>query len=243
MSMMKNALKQLWTETFGDDGWIDSYFGTAWAPDRTEFLERDGEMAAALTWMDASCQGRKLAYVYAVATRPAFQGRGLCRELMNKTHDCLASLGYAGAVLVPAGEGLRRMYAGMGYVDFGGIREITVKAAAPVPVRKISPEEYAHRRRELLPDGGIIQENGAIHYLTESASLYAGDGFLLAASQEGSSLHGVELLGNPECAGGILASLGYETGTFRIPGEEPFAMFCPFTPDSWRPGYFGLAFE
>lgn len=241
--MTKNALKQIWTETFGDDGWIDSYFRTAWALDRTEFLEREGEVAAALTWMDLSCQGRKLAYIYAVATRPAFQGRGLCRELMHRTHARLASLDYAGAVLVPAGEGLRRMYAGMGYENFGGIREITAKATEPVSVRKISPEEYTLRRRELLPDGGIIQENGAINYLAEGASLYAGEGFLLAASPEGDSLHGLELLGNSERAGGILAALGYETGTFRIPGEEPFAMFCPFTADSWRPGYFGLAFE
>ena len=241
--MTKNALKQLWTETFGDDGWIDSYFRTAWAMERTEFLEREGETAATLSWMDLSCQGRKLAYVYAVATRPTFQGRGLCRELMNRTHDHLASLGYAGVVLVPAGEGLRRMYAGMGYENFGGIREITAKAAEPVAVREISPEEYALHRRELLPDGGIVQENGAIRYLAESTSLYAGEDFLLAASLEGNSLHGVELLGNPECADGILSALGCETGTFRIPGEEPFAMFCPFTQDSWQPGYFGLAFE
>ena len=241
--MTKNALKQLWTETFGDDGWIGSYFRTAWSLERTESLEREGETAAALTWMDVFCQGRKLAYVYAVATRPAFQGQGLCRELMNRTHAHLASLGYAGAVLGPAGEGLRRMYVGMGYENFGGIREISAKAAAPVPVRKISPEEYAHRRRELLPDGGIIQENGAVRYLAGSASLYAGDNFLLAASPEGDSLHGLELLGNSRCASGILAALGYEAGTFRIPGEEPFAMFCPLTADPWRPGYFGLAFE
>ena len=241
--MTKNALKQLWTETFGDDGWIDSYFRTAWSLERTEALEREGETAAALTWMDVSCQGRKLAYVYAVATGPAFQGRGLCRELMHKTHARLASLGYAGAVLVPAGDGLRRMYAGMGYENFGGIREFTANAAEPVAVREISPEEYALHRRELLPDGGIIQENGAERYLAESASLYAGEDFLLAASREESSLHGLELLGNSECAGGIVAALGYETGTFRTPGEEPFAMFCPFTAEPWRPGYFGLAFE
>ena len=44
-------------------------------------------------------------------------------------------------------------------------------------------------------------------------------------------------------APGILAALGRERGTFRSPGDKPFAMYHSLTGESWMPGYFGLAFE
>lgn len=241
--MEKNALKALWTIAFGDDGWIDSYFRTAWDSRHAAGLSRQGQLAAALTWMDVSCQGRKLAYLYAIATHPDFRQQGLCRELMSRTHETLAEQGYAGTVLVPAGDDLRKMYAGMGYTNFGGMEEISVSAEKPVVLREITPEEYTRLRWEALPAGGIVQEAGAIAYLAETASLYAGADFLLAAVPEGDCLRGVELLGNVQRAVGIPGALGCGSGVFRIPGETPYAMFRPLTKDTWIPGYFGLAFE
>ena len=234
------ALRTLWIECFGNaEGWIDSLFATAFDSDHVCGLNRQGRLAAALCWMDVSCQGRKLAYLYAIATAAEFRRQGLCRELMGLAHERLWEQSYAGAILVPADAGLGRMYGKMNYVNFGGIREITARAGKPCSIRQISPEEYAAARREYLPAGGVVQENGAIAYLAVGAKLYAGADFLLAMSGD----FGVELLGNTGAASGIVGALGLQEGTFRTPGDRPFAMFRPLTRDGWTPGYFGLAFE
>ena len=238
--METSALRTLWTTCFdNEDGWIDSFFATAFDPNHVRTLNRQGRLAAALCWMDVSCQGRKLAYLYAIATAPDFRRQGLCRELMGLTHEKLSEQGYAGTILVPADAGLRRMYGEIDYVNFGGIREITARAGSPCSMRRLSPEEYAAARRGCLPRGGVVQEHGAIAYLAAGAELYAGEDFLLAMSGN----LGLELLGNSEAAPGILGALGLTDGRFRILGEEPFAMYRSMTKDEWTPGYFGLAFE
>lgn len=242
--METGALRTLWTECFGnEDDWIDIFLRTAFDPSRVCALTRQGRLAAALSWMDAACEGRKLAYLYAIGTRPDVRGQGLCRELMGLAHEQLAGQGYVGCILVPADAGLRRMYEKLGYVNFGGMRDISARAEQAIPLRQLTPEEYASLRRAYLPKGGVVQEAGAIEYLAADAKLYAGQDFLLAASPEGEKLFGQELLGDAAKAGGILGTLGYEQGTFRAPGDRPFAMFHPLTGDGWTPGYFGLAFE
>lgn len=238
--METDALRTLWTECFGnEENWIDVFFQTAFDPTHVCCLTRRGQLAAALCWMDTYCQGRPLAYLYAIATAPAHRRQGLCRELMGKAHDHLARQGYAGAILVPGDEGLRQMYGKMNYVNFGGIRRFSAKAGEPIPIRRLSPEEYTALRREYLPAGGVIQENGAMEFLASWAELYAGADFLLAMAGD----FGLELLGNAHGAPGILGALGLERGSFWTPGEEPFAMFRSLTGEDWQPGYFGLAFE
>lgn len=238
--METDALRTLWTECFGnEENWIDVFFQTAFDPTHVCCLTRRGQLAAALCWMDTYCQGRPLAYLYAIATAPAHRRQGLCRELMGKAHDLLVQQGYAGAILVPGDEGLRQMYGKMNYVNFGGIRRFCAEAGEPIPIRRLSPEEYTALRREYLPAGGVIQENGAMEFLASAAELYVGADFLLAMAGD----VGLELLGNAHGAPGILGALGLERGSFRTPGEEPFAMFRSLTGEDWQPGYFGLAFE
>ena len=238
--METDALKTLWTECFGnEENWIDAFFQTAFDPTHVCCLNRQGSLAAGLCWMDTFCDGRPLAYLYAIATDPEHRHQGLCRELMGKTHDLLARQGYAGTVLVPGDEGLRQMYGKMNYVNFGGIRRFSAKAGEPIPIRQLSPVEYGALRREYLPVGGVVQENGAMEFLASWAELYAGADFLLAMAGD----FGLELLGNADAAPGILGALGLERGSFRVPGEEPFAMFRSLSEDDWQPGYFGLAFE
>lgn len=238
-------LRQLWQQAFGDtDDFLDSFYGTAYAPDRCLCILLEDRPAAALYWLDCTLQEHKLAYIYAVVTDPAYRGRGLCRALMESTHDLLRCRGYAGAVLVPQQEGLRAMYAGMGYRNCGGLQEIACAAGKdPIAVQAIGPAEFAALRRTLLPPHSVLQEGHSLDFLARQLQFYRGPGFLLAAFAENGILQGMELLGDPSAAPAITAALGCREGRFRIPGESPFAMFHPLAEDCNAPDYFGFAFD
>lgn len=240
------SLRQLWKAAFGDsDNFLDGFFAHAFSLRRCRCAKVNGALAAALYWFDVSCRELPMAYLYAVATAPEFRGRGICRELMADTHDLLGARGYAGVLLVPETEALCRMYDKLGYRPCGTLAEFDCTAdGEPVSVRALAPEDYGRLRRELLPPGGVVQEGENLRFLAHSACLYAGPGFLLAASSGESGLTGIELLGDPAAAPGILAGLNVPRGHFRTPGgEHPFAMFLPLEKGIVPPDYFGLAFD
>ncbi len=232
-------LRQLWQEAFGDtDAFLDIFYETAYAPERCMCVTVDGAVAAAAYWF--SCG--QYAYIYAVATAKQHQGKGLCHALMGKIHADLLQQGFSGAILVPGDEGLRRFYGGMGYENFGGIRNFSQEAGAPVALRKLNATEFATLRRQYLPAGGVVQEGENLAFLSQWAEFYAGNDFLLTATRDGDTLRGLELLGNANAASGILAALGAKRGHFRAPGSEPFAMCRPLTQEN-PPTYFGFAFD
>lgn len=232
-------LRQLWQEAFGDtDAFLDTFFETAFDPQRCLCITASTTIAAAAYWF--SCG--QYAYIYAVATAKRHRGKGLCHALMARIHDLLAAQGYAGCIVVPGEESLRRFYGGMGYANFGGIREFSCTAGAPQPIRRIDTPEFAALRRQFLPPGGVTQEGENLAFLSRWAEFYAGADFLLAATREGETLRGLELLGNSAATPGILATLGAERGIFRTPGSMPFAM-CKSLGDKAPPTHFGFAFD
>ena len=240
------ALRQLWQEAFGDDDeFLDKFFDFGYSPDRCRFIPDGDNVAAALYWFDVSCQGQKMAYIYGVATGNAYRNRGLCRRLMEETRAALADSGYAGILLVPQNPGVIRMYEKMGYTPCTQLREFRATAQTPAaPLRKISREEYALRRRALLPDGGVIQEGANLDFLESYAAFYGGENFVAAIAMEGGKLHCPEILGDASLAPGILEALGCGEGTFRCPGQgTAFAMYLPLTHGCPRPGHFGHAFD
>ena len=167
---------------------------------------------------------------------------------MADTHTHLASLGYMGAILVPGSEALFGFYSRMGYASCTRIHEfICVTSDETVRLTQISPAEYASLRRQLLPEGGVIQEKENLDFLITQAALYKGEDFILAARQENSTLICPEILGNTAAAPMITKTLGCKSGKFRTPpntaeNSRPFAMYLPFT-DEKAPSYFGLAFD
>ena len=238
-------LLQLWKEVFGEyDGFWELFRNIAFLPDHCRCITENGQVIAGLYWFDCRCGKDKIAYIYAVVTDPAHRGRGLCRALMESTHDLLRCRGYAGAVLVPQQEGLRAMYAGMGYRNCGGLQEITCAAGEdPIAVQAIGPAEFAALRRTLLPPHSVLQEGHSLDFLARQLQFYRGSGFLLAAFAENGILQGMELLGDPSAAPAITAALGCREGRFRIPGDRPFAMFHPLAEGCNAPDYFGFAFD
>lgn len=242
-------LRRLWKEAFGDtEEFLDDFWRTAFDVKRCRCVVTDGQVTAALYWFDCMCMEKSIAYVYAVATAEAYRGRGISHALMEDTHRHLAKLGYEGAVLVPGSEELFYFYEGMGYRVCSTVHEFSCNAAAKgeeVSLRSIDKTEYARLRRQMMPVGGVVQENENLEFLETQAQLYTGSGFLLAARKEAGQLIGVELLGDETKAPGIVKVLGCARGTFRTPGEgRPFAVYLPFERSAFfKPAYFGLAFD
>lgn len=236
----------LWKETFGEwNGFWETFLETAFSPTRCLCLREGEAITAALTWLDCSCGGRKLAYIYAVVTHPAHRGKGLCRTLLANTHALLKARGYAAALLVPAESGLRAMYEKLGYHTCTFVREFSCGAAgSAVSLRAIGPEEFAALRRDFLCRDGVVQEAENLPFLASQFRFFAGEDFLLTAYLEEGKLISPELLGNTAAAPGILRALEAASGTFRCPGREiPFAMLHPLGEDAVSPAYFGFAFD
>lgn len=233
-------LRLLWQEAFGDsDEALDAFFQTAFDPARCLCAWEGAELAAAAYWF--SCG--EYAYIYAVATAKAHRGKGLCHALMNSIHHLLTAQGYEGAMVVPGEESLRQFYAGMGYENFGGIREFSCQAGLEAAtLTEIDTETFAALRRQYLPQGGVIQEGENLAYLARFVRFYAGKDFLLTATETEEGLFGMELLGNAEAAPGILTALGQKTGIFRTQGEVPWGMHKPLG-DKNSPTYLGFAFD
>ena len=239
-----SQLRGLWQEAFHDDGaFLDGFFDDVFSPDRCRCISVDGQVAAALYWLDCRAYDRPVAYLYAVATAKRHRGKGLCRALMEDTHLLLKELGYAGCLLVPE-DHLVGMYENFGYHFCSAIREFSCRAGEdPISLRKLTPEEYAAARRQYLPEGGVVQEGENLLFLQKMTDFYAGEELLFCASVTDGECFCPELLGNAAAAPAVLCALGAEKGRFRAPGEgKDFAMFhalSGLTP----PTYFGLAFD
>lgn len=240
------ALRALWKEAFGDtDAWLDTFFSTAFSPTRSRVLTEEGSVAAALYWFDCEAHGAPVAYLYAIATAKAMRGKGLCRALMENTHQYLRSLGYASAVLVPAEHSLFDFYGKMGYRPFSPVKRLTVKPSGdPVAIRRLTQEEYASRRRALLPTGGVVQEKESLAFLSTQAALCAAADALFTARMENGVLYVSELLGSVAIAPRLTRTFGAKEGHFRTCGEgDMLAMYYPLLEDAPAPTYFGLPFD
>ena len=230
---------------WGHGCFFERFFAAGFSEDRCHYIAENGAIVSALYWFDCELEGQKLAYIYAVATDEAHRGKGLARRLMTQTHALLKEQGYAGAILVPAGQVLFGMYEKMGYRTVTTVSKIAVQQGrVPARLTQIDGVAFAKLRKQYLPKNGVVQEGASLSYLQTYCKFYKGADFLLVASEENGALRGQELLGNIAAAPGILRSLGYEIGTFRTPGsDQNFAMFLPLTANCPVPGYFALALD
>ena len=239
-------LRALWKEAFGDgDEFIDTFMSVAYSPQRCRCVSVDGNVAAALYWFDCSCEGQRIAYLYAIATAKAYRGRGFCKALMENTHAHLRALGYSGAVLVPASKGLFDFYGRMGYSVCSYAQELTVEATnESVDFREIDGTDFSSLRRNFLKKGSVIQENENIDFLKTQAKLFAGKDFLIAAGGKGDTLYAMELLGRLDSAAAMAGALGYSRlRARRGVHDRPFAMYLPLVDGAVTPCYFGLPFD
>ena len=239
-------LRGLWKEAFGDtDAFLDIFFHRAFSRNRCRCVTLNGQVVAALYWFDCGWNGKKLAYLYAVATAKDCQGQGLCRQLMDNTHRHLTEEGYDGCILAPQSQELFSMYGKFGYRICTFIQEFTCIAdGKAIALKEATPAEYAAARSRLLPENSVLQEGVTLDFLQTYARLYTGQNLALAAYPNEDKLVVCELLGGSKKAPQVLTALGFREGFFRIPGRgRPFTMFLSLTENIAVPDYFGLILD
>jgi len=240
------ALRRLWQQAFGDtDAFLDGFFSAGFSPERCRCVLEENTPLAALYWFDCTWQGKKLAYIYAVATEEQCRGYGLCRILIENTHLYLKLQGYSGAVLVPGTPDLGDMYRKFGYEPFCYTEKVTILPEAPAAyLTEIPASRFDTLRRQYLPENGILQEQETSAFLSTFCKFYTGENFLFSGSLEKDTLHIQEFLGNKESIPGILTALRASKAVVRLPGgNQTFAMYRSLTDSQETPAYFGIALD
>ena len=210
------ALTGLWMQAFGDSkDFIDGFFRTGFSYDRCLLAQEQGQLLAALYWFDCQWQDKKVAYLYAIATHESHRGKGICAELMKHTHRHLQKAGYSGAILVPADEGLARMYGKMGYIPCAS--QGMQNAKCKMQNEPISVAEYRKLQSDLLPPDAVVHTDAAFAYLQTFAGFYKTENGILCKTQE----HIQEILP-------------------YTPTGKNRAMYLSLTEDKTLPAYFAL---
>ena len=238
-------LRRLWQQAFGDtEEFLDSFFSMAFARERCRCITVEDRLVAALYWFDCNWEGRKAAYVYAVATDSAYQGKGYCRTLLEDTHSTLKKQGYALALLVPGEEGLFRLYEKCGYKSFCPMEQKMLRAGEKaVPFRQVTVSEYAAAQKKYAPLGSVLHLVSSLAFGSGFLKFYAGEDFAFCCAKEETTADFQEFLGNAEKIPGILAGLGAETGKVRLPGKKDYAMYDSLEKAGSAPKYFGIPFN
>ena len=228
-------LRRLFTEAFADETFTDLFFREGFSPDRC-LTAVDGDVLAALHWFECTLDGQRAAYLYGIAAFAAHRGRGIGSRLIRFSLEQLKQAGFSVVLLVPAEEHLFGYYERFGFRAVSTIRETTITAGTPIPVRRLSPAQYAEARRRLLPAHSLIQEGPCLSLLAGYAQFYASAHAVAALTDR----MVWELLGDKSEAPGILAALGIPAATVRTPGRgRPFAMGI----GTGHPIYLGLALD
>ena len=186
------ALTDLWQQCFRETEEDALFFlQNSFRPGETLLLRYDGRPVSMMTLIPARLQNTEGAYIYAVATHPEYQGRGLMRLLHDEALRCLKTQGVQFTCLVPASVSLFGLYEKLGYVPrfFRSRREYSeISPCQILDFHTPSVVELASLRadylsrlpyslRLLCPDY-LYQElrhygGGAVSFQTDGATGYA----------------------------------------------------------------------
>jgi len=154
----ESALRSLWKRVFGDsDVFLDTFFREIYVPGMAAVMEDEGVIVSAAYCVPFG----EARYIYAVATDPAYRGRGCGRAVT------IAAADGEGAYLCPASSALRSWYMDVMNAVPASFRPSLSPAGVLTP---ISAEEFVRRREALLGDRPHAEYSSGI------LDLYALDG-------------------------------------------------------------------
>lgn len=261
-------LTELWALIFGDPPEaIEGYFARRHRDgDMLVFVE-GGVLCGMLSMLPLTLVSGNATYparyVYAVATDPAFRGRGIATELLLRAHDVMTGRGDRASVLVPASESLFGYYEKRGYQTAFSveIRDYDAGKLASFPqggaFAPCAPEEYAKIRDAAFSGLPLYArwDEKAVAFACEGMNatrLTFGDGVgcaLWERDGDGAlvrelALPGIEI---PAAMAILHKSAGAASYRVRLPGcGAPFGMIrwlIPAPPAAGGPGYLALALD
>ena len=273
-----SAQRELWSLCFGDDGaYVDNFYRTYYRPDRVLVLEEGGQVRAMTAWFDTRfvIPGQAsvpTAYLYAVATHPRCQGRGLAGALLAWADQHLGELGMEAVSTVPAQPSLHRFFARNGFQECFTHSQRTVvpredgPGAGGLSLAPLSPRQYAALREERLKGRAhITLDEEALAYQAGASALCPGGGLYALTTPCGPAAVCTEGMENGQLlVKEFLAPPGVEeqgeqalflllprwSGILRCPGDAVlFGMVKWLSPkgqagwDGSQTAYLGLAFD
>lgn len=119
---LRHDMMQLWKETFNDsEEYIRLVFDAYFNPEYVEYeLDSKGDVCASLLGVPY-CFGLhnnqiKGVYLCGLATKSEKRGCGIMTNLINRMSERMRKLGYAFLFLIPADEGLQKLYSDRNFV-------------------------------------------------------------------------------------------------------------------------------
>jgi len=130
------GLKRLWKSCFDDpDEYIELYFRHRYRAANTLVNVSGGEPVAMLTMLPVTATSPGLEiparYIFAVATHPDYQRKGLGSELLGRAHDWMKSQGVGLSVLAPGSAGLFDFYHRHGYKPIFQLKHVCYSPSLP----------------------------------------------------------------------------------------------------------------
>ncbi|MGI5978260.1 MAG: GNAT family N-acetyltransferase [Oscillospiraceae bacterium] len=116
-------LRALWQGAFGDgEAYLDQFFARVFVPDNTLVWLENGHVVSVLYILPYIIpngeENLRAAYLYALATEPAWRGRKIMSRLIEASFDLCAARGYALSILVPAKDSLFGFYRSFGFEEY-----------------------------------------------------------------------------------------------------------------------------
>jgi predicted acetyltransferase len=170
-----NSLKELWLQTFSEDKQqLDSFFEKLFSPEICFTAKSDGELVAMLYMLKTSVNGHNAGYLYAVATKAEFQGRGIISKLINYAID---NSNIELCITLPAEDSLYGFYEKLGFCN-NSVNTATVSRsqlssmAKPYKKDELVVSNYCGIRNRVLKNNFLFWNNNHINFAMDYESAY-----------------------------------------------------------------------
>ena len=114
----QREMRQMWHEIFGDEvAEIDSFLNRH--TDAIPLIQKEnGEVISMLYIVPLQMWEQSVAYIYAVATKPEYRGRGIASRLLKEALHLIEKSGeFDLAALIPSSTESKRLYERLGFED------------------------------------------------------------------------------------------------------------------------------